>query len=159
MNGNGYRYLTKVLSWAAYTGLALMTLFAFGQVIARYAFNAAMSWPEEACSYLFLCVSYVGMTLCVENNSHLRIDILLKYMPERYQRILNIIAELGDILFSLILTFLGAYMAWDIWDMHQMTVSFYLPVWMVVAVIPITAFCMFLYALRNLVSMRQRRLV
>lgn len=99
------------------------------------------------------------MTLCVENNSHLRIDILLKYLPEKYQRFLNIIAELGDILFALILTALGAYMAWDIWDMHQMTVSFYLPVWMVVAVIPLTAFCMFLYALRNLISMRQRRLV
>lgn len=154
-----YRWLNNVLDWGAYIGLPLMTAIAFGQVVARYGFNAAMPWPEEACSYLFLYVSYVGMTLCVENNSHLRIDVLLKYLPPAYQHLLNILAGLGDIAFSLLLSGLGAYMAWDIWDMGQMTVSFPLPVWIVVAVIPLSALCMFLYAVRNIIHMQKRRLV
>lgn len=154
-----YNRLTRVLYWCAYIGLPLMTAIAFWQVIARYAFNAAMPWPEEACSYLFLYVSYVGMTLCVENNSHLRIDVLLKYLPPRYQHFLNVMAGLGDVVFSLLLAGLGAYMSWDVWDMGQQTVSFYLPVWIVVAVIPLSAFCMFLYALRNIIIMQKRRVI
>lgn len=154
-----YDWLTRALYWCAYIGLPLMTAIAFWQVIARYAFSAAMPWPEEACSYLFLYVSYVGMTLCVENNSHLRIDVLLKYLSPRYQHLLNIMAGLGDILFSLLLAGLGAYMSWDVWDMGQQTVSFYLPVWIVVAVIPLSALCMFLYALRNIIIMQKRRVI
>ena len=150
MKGDGCRRMTNFITWMTLICFYTMCFIAFIQVIARYAFSSAMSWPEEANFYLFICISYLGMSLCMENKSHLRIDAILNYIPKKISWVLDLIVYFMDVVFSVILIVFGSYMALDVWDMGQMTVSFPLPVWVVVALIPLIAISMAIYSLRNL---------
>lgn len=69
--------------------LVAMTLVMFLQIVMRYVFNAALSWPEEFCRYAFVYITFLTIGYCVQRNSMLRLDLVIQALPKVAARILE----------------------------------------------------------------------
>jgi C4-dicarboxylate transporter DctM subunit len=57
------------------------------QVFRRYVLDAALSWPEELCIWMFTAAVFIGMALVVGRRSHIAIELLDRWLPPRGRRI------------------------------------------------------------------------
>lgn len=71
--------------------LILMTLVMLIQVVMRYVFNSALSWPEEFCRYCFIYMTFLTIGFCVSRQSMLRLDLIIKVIPKKVGDILEFI--------------------------------------------------------------------
>ena len=65
-----------VLFYLLSAGLAALVAICFGQVVARYMFNASFSWAEEISIVVLLWVTWWGACMGIKQGSHLRVKLL-----------------------------------------------------------------------------------
>lgn len=63
--------------------LIIMTVVMLIQVIMRYVFNAAFSWPEEFCRYCFIYITFLTVGYSIQRQSMLRLNIIVKAIPKK----------------------------------------------------------------------------
>lgn len=100
--------------------LAFMTLLTFVQVVLRYVFDTGFVWALELTTYLFAWMVLLGMSYGIKVGSHLGVDVLVRYMPQRWQRIVGVIAVLLGMVYAGLLLF-GSYEYVD--KMHTISVE------------------------------------
>ena len=96
------RWYDRVEEGAIAFLLALMTLIAFGQVIARYVFDYSFVWALELVTFLFAWLIFLGMSYGVRVGSHIGVDALVKALGPRASRIVGAVAALCCIGYALI---------------------------------------------------------
>ncbi|MCJ7836898.1 TRAP transporter small permease [Cuneatibacter sp. NSJ-177] len=74
--------------------LILITLVIFLQVIMRYVLSHALSWPEEFTRYCLVCSTLLSLSYCIRYRINLRVDILVKYLPETARKVLEFLVQL-----------------------------------------------------------------
>jgi len=89
--------------------LALIAVAVFSQVVARYVFEIALHWTEEAASIAMVWAVYTGASLCVRERFHIRIMIAVQSLPLRFGRYVIYIA---DMLWALFCVFM-IRVSWD----------------------------------------------
>lgn len=72
--------------------LALMTIFTFAQVVARYIFNYSFVWTLELVTVLFAWLIFIGMSYGVRVGAHIGVDALVRTLGPRSARIVAGIA-------------------------------------------------------------------
>ena len=83
--------------------LAAMTLLVFAQVIARYVFNASLTWALEATTTLFAWMILFGAAYGIKVGAHLGVDAAVQWLPQKWRRVTAIIAAVLCIIYALIL--------------------------------------------------------
>jgi len=86
--------MNKILNVLIVVAFGLMTLFAFMQVVMRYFLQYPAPWTEETARYLMIFVIFIGAGLVVRDDTHIRIDLIEKYLPERYVKKLRDVVAL-----------------------------------------------------------------
>lgn len=77
-------------------------------VLSRYYFGKPMAWSIEIIEYSLLYLTFMGGAWLLRENGHVRIDILIRRLPEKLQRAVNIIPDIIGIIISLCLVWSGA---------------------------------------------------
>ena len=85
--------------------LALITLVSFGQVIARYGFNAGWGGALEFTRILFAWMILFGMSYAVKINAHLGVDVFVRMLPKRWFRIVAVFGALSGVFYAVILIY------------------------------------------------------
>lgn len=75
-------------------GLGLMCAILFIQVFSRYLLNSPLVWSEELARYIFLWVSFFGLSYGIRKNTHIRMELIFNLFPPMGRRILQIILNL-----------------------------------------------------------------
>lgn len=57
--------------------LVLMTVLVFLQVVLRYIFNSGIIWSEEISRYLFVWISWIGISLGERENQHIKVEMVV----------------------------------------------------------------------------------
>ena len=78
--------------------LALMVLLVCAQVVSRYALHRSLSYTEELVRYFFVWATFLGTGAALKRGRHLTLDIAVRRLQERGQRLCRGIA-FGGILF------------------------------------------------------------
>ena len=122
----------------------------FIQVIFRYFLGNALPWPEEAGRYLFLWATYLGISLCMKGDRHLRVTLLPEMLRPAWQKGVNLLCALVNILFFIAVVWLGIEMTGKVHSTGQVAVALPVSIWVIWAGIPL--FCLFvlLQAIKNL---------
>ena len=144
---------TKLLFYVGSAAFACLIAVLFVSVISRYCLGHAFSWSEEVYSFIFLWVSYIGIVLAMENDSHLRIDTLLMYLSPSVRRVFDIINLVVVAIFCLVLAWLGLELVLETMDMEQYAITVPVPIALVSTAIPLSFLAMSLYSLRNLIKL------
>ncbi len=53
------------------------------EVVRRFALDYSSIWGEEIARYAFIYLAWVGASAAVKERAHIRIDVLLHYLPNR----------------------------------------------------------------------------
>lgn len=72
----------------------------FTEVIRRFIFSYSSIWAEETARYAFIYLVWLGASAAIRDRSHIRIDIIFKFVSERTQAYLYIISEITTFIFA-----------------------------------------------------------
>jgi len=71
-----------------------MVAVIFMQVIMRYVFNNSLSWSEELGKFLFVWLSWFGISIGARRKEHIKITMVVDRLPYRVARSCDLAAEL-----------------------------------------------------------------
>ena len=78
-------------------GLSAMFLILLAQVIMRYVFSHPLTWSEEAARYIFVYVSFIGISYAYRQKGHIRMEVVVNLFPQAVRRGLEVLINLGTI--------------------------------------------------------------
>lgn len=107
LDQNGERWLLLVF-------YVMIVFTIFLEVIRRFVLEYSSIWGEEVARYSFIYLAWVGASAAVKERAHIRIDVLLHFLPNRVKALIYL---LGDLL-TLALALIAIY-----WSMHPLMTS------------------------------------
>ena len=109
-------------------------------VFFRYVVGSSLSWVEESAGFLLFAVITVGIGVAVRRGSHLRVDMLIQFIP-RTKKNLNRVANVFALAVMSILLVLAIEFTVDMLARDQRTGSIYwLPLGVPLLVMPLGYF-------------------
>lgn len=72
---------TTALEVVMATGLAVMVVLVFGNVVLRYAFDTGIAVSEELSRWIFVWVTFLGAIVAMREHAHLGTDALVARLP------------------------------------------------------------------------------
>lgn len=145
-----FKGIDRMTSALIILSFSIMCIVIFVQVITRYIFSFSLPWAEEVGRFLFLALSYLGVSMGMKRQAHLRVDIVLLYMPPFIKKVFEIISQVICAGFFIFIVYEGATMTMKVWRIEQIAVSIPLPIWIVWACIPFSAFLTTLQCFKNI---------
>ncbi|MCG5102562.1 TRAP transporter small permease [Oceanobacillus alkalisoli] len=125
------------------------------QVVSRYLFASPFTWTEEMGRYTFVWLSFLGMGLAVKKGGHIALDLLLKGVTGKLEKILQ------TIVYVLVGIFGGIFTVGGIKLMQlgagQSSPSLSLPMELVYVVLPISGILIMYYVIEKLIKEFKRR--
>ena len=124
-----------VVRWVAGGALLVMTIVLFGNSMMRFLFSISFVGGAELGRLMVIWLTFLGAYLVVRKNGHVAIDILLRVVPDRVYRWLQIAVGLIGCATMGYVGWIGQNLAEVIYASGQMSgtlpvlrVVFYLPV-------------------------------
>lgn len=68
-------------------------------------FLGGLTWSEELAKYLFVWLVFIGLAYAINNDIHIRLDILILKLPEKVQKIFRVGCDVLEIIFLSILIY------------------------------------------------------
>lgn len=120
------------------------------QVLMRYAFNIALSWSEEITLTLFCWVVLLSAALCVRENRHVRLALLIERVPPAYRAHAERAIYLLTALFGFYLAFSGTTYTLETVGMTSAAVAY--PIGYLYAAAPVAGILIAFFALEHAFS-------
>lgn len=73
----------------------VMTTVITVQVLKRFLFGSGFAWGEEFSIYMFVWISFVGISYAFRNNRQISVDFLRNKFPEMPRKVIVIVVELS----------------------------------------------------------------
>ncbi len=70
------------------------------EIIMRFIFNSSTVWANESAQFMYIYLTWIGVSWGVHKRVHVRLDILYTYVSERTKGILYILSGIGILVFS-----------------------------------------------------------
>lgn len=109
------------------TLMALMSVLICTQIFMRYVMGASLSWSEELARYLFIWMTYVGVSYAVRRDAHIRVTMATDLLPAVYQIYVRILTHLIFGAFALFVMYQGWNMVEKIFRFGQKSASMGIP--------------------------------
>jgi len=100
----------------------------FADVVLRYGFNQSLTWGEELSRFLFVEATYIGASAGVRTKGHIVVDLVIEFLPKTRKTIELISYSLAS-LFSLLIVFTSARVAYFLKSIGQTSTGLSLPMW------------------------------
>ncbi|MCH2069639.1 MAG: TRAP transporter small permease [Shimia sp.] len=81
----------------------------FIEVVRREVFAYSSIWGEEIVRYAFIYLAWIGAAAAVKERGHIRIDVLMHYVPRQVKSLLYIF---GDLVMFVVALF-AIYWSWE----------------------------------------------
>ena len=117
--------------------LSIATAFAFYQVIMRYVFNNAPEWAEESVLYLIIWAVFIISSKLVRDEEHVGADFVIRRMPFKVQRVIEIVNCILALLFCGIVIWYGFQIVSAAFSMgERSTTRLRFPMWIAYLAVP-----------------------
>lgn len=123
-------YITGILAGTA-------TAFAFYQVVMRYIFSKSPEWAEESVLYLIIWSIFIISSKLVRDDEHVGADFIIRRLPDKMQRIVEIINCVLALSFLCIVIWYGFQIVSATFAMDERsTTRLRFPMWLAYLAIP-----------------------
>lgn len=95
--------------WLSLVFYLMIAVTILTEVIRRFVFSYSSIWGEEVARYSFIYMAWLGASLGVKNRSHIRIDIILNFLPNRGRTIVYLFSDF----LTLVLAVIALYFSMD----------------------------------------------
>ncbi|VAV89948.1 TRAP-type transport system, small permease component, predicted N-acetylneuraminate transporter [hydrothermal vent metagenome] len=80
--------------WALLVFYVLLVAAMAVEVIRREVFSYSSIWGEEIVRYSFIYLAWIGAAAAIKERAHIRIDVIMHYVPRRVKALLYIFGDL-----------------------------------------------------------------
>lgn len=146
-----YNFITRAADLIGVISLGCMTVITIIAVFWRYILNSALPWPEEMTRYFFILATYMGISVVMESDEHLKMEVLATFLGKSAERLLKVVY------LAICLVFFGwlVLLSWDMMQkvhrLGQTAVAFPFPLWIVWAGMVLSFVLTTLQAARQLI--------
>lgn len=138
-------HLTDIMANLSALILGLMTLLILVEIFLWNLFTKTTLIADEYSAYGLAAIIFLGAGFCLKEKGHIRITLVLSFLPEKIDRIITFIA-------TLITTFFMGYLWWYLYKMVQSAVRYestsgtltHTPLWIPQTIMLIGAACFFI---------------
>ncbi len=123
--------------WAVILLMAFTVTLSFIQVILRYFFNAGFAWVPEIVVFAFISMTLLGASTGIKNGVHIGVDVIVKLLPLRFQKISDIFTNLSGAVLLLFTSYLTYEFVLYFKEMGQLSIITEIPIWMMIAYMPV----------------------
>ncbi len=130
-------HFERVATFAAFT---FMVLAIFADVLWRETTGVGLHWARQAGVYANIVVVMLGLGLASSAGTHLRPRFADSWLPARWDRQIQRLAELLTAAFFAVFAFFGAKITYSALLLEERSVLIGVLVWPMMAVIPLAFF-------------------
>jgi len=85
----------------------LMVAAIFLQVIMRFVFNNSLTWSEELGKFIFVWISWLGISLAERKNEHIKITLVTDRLSPKWRTVCDILAAVCMLLILGVIVYYG----------------------------------------------------
>jgi len=130
--------------------MIVMVLIMFIQSTSRYVFGTSFSWGSELAQYLHIWQIWIGASLAVRMQSHIKVDVFINLFSLKTKKYLNLIAILCWFSFAGFLAFEGSKYVSEVMTSGQVSPSLQVPMWIPYLAIPIGGLLMIIRLIQQI---------
>jgi TRAP-type C4-dicarboxylate transport system permease small subunit len=107
-------------------------------IIARAALDVSWMFIEEFTAYTMVLVSFFPLSYAFRTDGHIKVDVLIRMMPEKMKRTVEFITTLLSLIIIIYLTHKGILWFWEgvVDNVHSQYPS-YIPLWPIYLIVPV----------------------
>lgn len=109
--------------------LVLISCIMMAQIVMRYVFHASMSWPEEACRYMWIASTCFSLGYVIKNDNALKVDVVMTILPQKIASLLSHIIDALLLLLHGYMTFYSFKTMQMIVAVRQLSPAMRMPMW------------------------------
>lgn len=91
--------------WALLFFYVLLVSTMAVEVVRREVFSYSSIWGEEVVRYAFIYLAWIGAASAVRERAHIRIDVIMHYVPSQVKTLLYILGDLVMVAVALVALF------------------------------------------------------
>ena len=110
--------IDRIVGWALAANLGFMTSLVYVSVLFRYVLNHPLAWSEELASLLFTWLTFVGAYVGTRSRSHISIDTLVIFLPDRVRQALSRLVDVGVLVLLATFAWQGFRLTVTTWDLE-----------------------------------------
>lgn len=95
--------------WLLLTFYVMLVITMAIEVLRREIFSYSSIWGEEIVRYSFIYLAWIGAAAAVKERAHIRIDVIMHYLPPRAKALLYIF---GDLIMFFVAV-IALYWSWE----------------------------------------------
>jgi C4-dicarboxylate transporter DctQ subunit len=118
--------------------LATLVVVLVLQVVFRYVFKTGISWSEEVSRFLFIWFVYISASYAVQVGTHIRVSLVVDFMPASLQRPMQVISDLLWIGFNAVVIVSGIQLIASMIEYPVYSTSLLLPMSALYVIIPLS---------------------
>lgn len=114
------RFIDSLSNWASKVSavtLGLMTILILVEITLWNLFEKTTLIADEYCAYGLAAIIFLGAGYCLKEKGHIRITLILGFLPEKLSRVISFIAT------GITTAFMG-YLWWYLLKMVQATIRY-----------------------------------
>ncbi|WP_108259651.1 TRAP transporter small permease [Mangrovicoccus ximenensis] len=150
------RLLDGIVGTACCLLLAAMVAVLAWQVFSRYALNDPSTFSEEILRFGLVWLSLLGAAYSTGRGTHMAVTLLRDFSAPGLRRVLDMAVPAGFLIFGIVVMGMGGLRAMEIAS-GQTTAVLQLPMSAIYAALPVSGFCISLYALLNFADLLLQR--
>ena len=125
----------------------------FMEVITRYFFSYSAFWAQEYILYFIVWGMFLGTSAVLKKDKHVRMELFVSMMPEKVQKILDVVCYILILIFSIMFIKSGIETVSDSYVHHYVSTSLAkTPIWIPQLILPISGVAFTVRAIEHLVK-------
>ena len=134
--GKFARFYDEIEAKVLVASLAFTVAIIFFQIIMRSVFNSSLSWSEELARYVFIWQIWLGMSVGLRDNKHIRVELIFNFVKGKGAKCLNIIASVLCIILCVFLVYYGGKIVLNSFNKNTLSAAMRMPLWIVYMALP-----------------------
>ncbi|WP_204114995.1 TRAP transporter small permease [Shimia biformata] len=119
-------WTARATNWVVIVMTVVMMTSLILQVYSRYVLGSSLVWSEELALMLFTWTTLLAATSILRDMAHVRLDVLISYLPRGFQAFWNRVITLVILLFCIALAVSGY--EYTVSTMGQVSAAMRLPI-------------------------------
>ncbi|MBN1293708.1 MAG: TRAP transporter small permease [Candidatus Latescibacteria bacterium] len=119
--------------------LCIMVFMVCAQVLSRYVLHKSLSHTEELVRYMFVWMTFLGVSVAAFRGKHLSVTLGTYIIPERFLAVIKKLYVLSAILLTVIIFWFGSRVVFLQLITGQTTAALGMPMWVIGLAVPVCA--------------------
>jgi TRAP-type C4-dicarboxylate transport system permease small subunit len=121
--------IARIIEVALALAFILAVLLNFANVVGRYLLGVSLLGSDEVQVFIMVGMTFIGAAVVTRRNAHLRMDVLLRFLPAPVLVVLRIVEQVLLVALAAFVLTQSYFYAWQMWLIGRTSDMAGVPMW------------------------------